>query len=53
MLLLIDDAQGLFHRAISQSGHALNAGAFVTRDVITKAHRTAIEALGKSVAGYF
>ena len=47
VLLLTEEAKGLFHRAIAQSGHALNGGAFTDRKSIVKVHRAALETLGK------
>ena len=47
LLLLIEEAQGLFHHAIPQSGHALSLGLIQNKDDIRKRHREILEKMGE------
>ena len=45
-MMLIDQAKGLFHRVISQSGHSLSLGFIRSRDAIKTKHKSLLESMG-------
>ena len=46
--MLIEDAKGLFHRAIPQSGHALCPGFTADKETVVKTHKEVLEKMGMS-----
>ena len=46
--MLIEEAKGLFHRAIPQSGHALSPGFTADKETVVKNHKGVLEKMGMS-----
>ena len=48
-LMLIEEAKGLFHRAIPQSGHALSIGTNYSRPYLENVHKSILENMGQYI----